>query len=317
MSKKRIITSIVILLCTVGLFFSRLWTPLVFDLAFGALAVVACIEVSKVAYAAGKPNNAYFVCTYPATLYLVTMFYLNKKFTFSYYIFILLMLLLAYFLIIFIVTGSMHKTSVDEMGKIGYKGSKWHFALDKSMFSISLMVYPALLFLSIVILNHFTEFTSVSALNLSGNILSMFLLVTVFAVTMICDSMAMITGITFKGKKLCPKISPNKTISGAIGGLIGGIASAFVVYALFNLSPSFVSDFSAIGGNAWHILIVGVVGAIISQIGDILASLLKRHADVKDYGNIFPGHGGVMDRMDGLIFNSAFVTLFFVLIVII
>ena len=315
MSKKRLLTSAVILISMVGLFFSRLWTPLVFDIVFGALAVIACIEVGRVAYEAGKFNSAYIVATYPAILYLLTMLYVNNKFTFSYYIFSYLMVILGYFVIVFTITMCTHKLTIDEMAKTEYKGKKVSFALDKAMFSLAILIYPATLFITIVLLNHFTSIYAISQVVSTSN-LSMFLLVLTFAITMSCDSMAMVTGIIFKGKKLCPKISPNKTISGAIGGLVGGIFSAMIVYLIFCTSSSFVADFGAIGGTWWHILIVGLIGSVISQLGDILASLLKRHAGVKDYGNIFPGHGGVMDRVDGLIFNSAFVLIYFVLVTI-
>ena len=309
MSKKRLITSGVILLLLVGLFFTRLWNYVIFDIAFGALSVVACIEVSRVAYAAGKFNATYVVCTYPAVLYLISMLFISKKYTFSYFIFAFLIVFIIYFVLIFAITVCTQKSTVDEMGKVGYAGSKLSFAFNKAMYSLALMVYPAILFLSIIFLSHFTE-SSLAAGVVGSDILSTFLLVLVFAVTMVCDSMAMVVGITFKGKKLCPSISPHKTISGAIGGLLGGVGAAFAVYAIFNVYPAFVTDFSAIGGNVWHILVLGLIGSLLSQIGDLVASILKRHADIKDYGNIFPGHGGVMDRLDGLVFNSTFVMIY-------
>ncbi len=317
MSKKRVITGTAIVVLMVALFFSRLLTPLIFDLAFGVLSVLACIEVSKVAYEAGKFNNVYFVASYPAILYLITMLFINKQYTFNYYLFAFLLVILVYFVVIFITTLCTRKATIDEMAKVGYKGKKLNFALDKSMFSLAIIVYPAVLFLTIVALNHFNEFTVLVAnANVTSGVLSTFALVLIFAISMVCDTMAMITGITFKGKKLCPKISPNKTISGAIGGLVGGVASALIVYAIFRTSGAFVADFSAIGGNIWHILVMGIIGAVVSQVGDITASLLKRHAGVKDYGNVFPGHGGVMDRLDGVIFNAAFIFLYFIILAI-
>ncbi len=317
MSKKRLITSALICVIVVLLFVTRIWTPVVFDLAFGALAVLACIEVSRVAYQAGKFNNIYFVATYPAILYLITMLFLNKHYSYKYYIVAFLVVMLVYFLAIFILTLATTKSTIDEMGKVGYKRKKVNFALDKAMFSLALIVYPALLFIAIIGLNHLTEIPVFVAVDgVSTAIISTFALVLTFAITMVCDSMAMVTGMIFKGKKLCPKISPNKTISGAIGGLVGGMVSALVVYAIFAQNTSFVSDFSAIGGSIWHIVVIGLIGSIISQIGDITASALKRQAGVKDYGNLFPGHGGAMDRVDGLIFNAAFILIYFVILAI-
>ncbi len=317
MSKKRLITSALICVIVVLLFVTRIWTPVVFDLAFGALGVLACIEVSRVAYQAGKFNNIYFVATYPAILYLITMLFLNKHYSYKYYIVAFLVVMLVYFLAIFILTLATTKSTIDEMGKVGYKRKKVNFALDKAMFSLALIVYPALLFITIIGLNHLTEIpVFVASKGVTTSIISTFALVLTFAITMVCDSMAMVTGMIFKGKKLCPKISPNKTISGAIGGLVGGMLSALIVYAIFAQNTSFINDFSAIGGSIWHIVIIGLIGSVISQIGDITASALKRQAGVKDYGNIFPGHGGAMDRVDGLIFNAAFILIYFVILAI-
>ena len=316
MSKKRLITSAVIFLLTALLIVSRIWTPIAIDLAFGFLAVLACIEVAKVAYGAGKINNMYVAATFPAVLYLCAMLYLNGKFNFNYLIFIYLMIILAYFLLVFILTLCMHKSTIDEMAKTDYKGTKLSFALDKSMFTLAILIYPATLFLSVIFINHYTDI-SLFADKLTYDILPVFLLVLTFAITMVCDSLAMVGGMLFKGKKLCPNISPNKHISGSICGLVGGVAVAVVVYELFMISPNFAFDFGAIGGSIWHIIVVGLIGSVISQIGDILASLLKRHADVKDYGDIFPGHGGVMDRVDGLIFNSLFILIYFIILAII
>ena len=96
-----------------------------------------------------------------------------------------------------------------------------------------------------------------------------------------------IIGKYFKGPKLT-RISPNKTISGAIGSLI---LSCLVIYTLF---------FNFIGITSIKILLIGLSVSISCQIGDLFFSFLKRKAKVKDTGNIFPGHGGVLDRLDGI-----------------
>jgi imidazole glycerol phosphate synthase subunit HisF len=75
----------------------------------------------------------------------------------------------------------------------------------------------------------------------------------------------------------------------------------------------FVTLFNSIT-SIWTVVVFGVCGSIISQIGDLFASFLKRRARVKDYGTIFPGHGGIMDRVDGLIFNSAFVLIYILIL---
>lgn len=105
------------------------------------------------------------------------------------------------------------------------------------------------------------------------------------------DSGAYFIGRSFGKNKLWPDISPNKTIEGAIGG----IASALVVAILFVV-------FTDIDVSLFRMLIVTIFLSSFGQIGDLVESALKRHYDVKDSGNILPGHGGILDRFDSLLF---------------
>ena len=124
------------------------------------------------------------------------------------------------------------------------------------------------------------------------------------AIPWCADAGAYFVGVKYGNHKLCPKISPKKTISGAIGGFVFGACSGIVVYFLFLNNSIFNEAVSVFDIKWWHIFIVSIVCAIVCQIGDLIASMLKRSARVKDYGTLFPGHGGVMDRVDGLIFNA-------------
>ena len=111
--------------------------------------------------------------------------------------------------------------------------------------------------------------------------------VLVLAVSWCTDTFAYFTGMAFGKKKLCPEISPKKTVAGAIGGtLFGTVAGVLTMYFAFN-KP-----------------LVGLIGlplSIVSQFGDLAASVIKRKFGVKDYGKIFPGHGGILDRFDSII----------------
>ena len=120
------------------------------------------------------------------------------------------------------------------------------------------------------------------------------------------DTFAYFAGRTLGKHKLCPKISPKKTISGAIGGLIGGIGGAMLVFALCQ-APLFSGVLARTGFAWWHFLIFGFVGSILGQIGDLFESFLKRKANVKDSGTMFPGHGGMLDRIDAMSFVAVFV----------
>lgn len=105
------------------------------------------------------------------------------------------------------------------------------------------------------------------------------------------DSGAYFIGRQFGKRKLWPAISPNKTI----GGFIGGIISAVVFLSIYNYFFPVTSS--------WFILItVTIIASIFGQMGDLVASAIKRHYDIKDFGKLLPGHGGVVDRFDSLLF---------------
>ena len=114
-------------------------------------------------------------------------------------------------------------------------------------------------------------------------------------VTWVGDSAAMTGGRTFGGPKMAPTISPGKTRSGGVSGLVGA-ALAAVLFAQFALVPAGIP--LGLGTAALLGLVLGVVG----QVGDLAESLLKREAGVKDSSHLIPGHGGVLDRFDSLIF---------------
>ncbi len=114
-----------------------------------------------------------------------------------------------------------------------------------------------------------------------------------FMVIWVGDSGAYFTGRALGRTKLFPVASPNKTVEGAVGGLIGAMGAAFLARALF-FEALTVSD----------CLVLGLSGGILGPIGDLVESVFKRSAGVKDSGSFFPGHGGVLDRVDALLFAA-------------
>lgn len=118
----------------------------------------------------------------------------------------------------------------------------------------------------------------------------------------------------FKGPKLCPKISPNKTISGALGGVIWGIIGSLAIFLIFNAIAEYNEAFVYVGFEFWQFIIIGFVASIMCVLGDIFESYLKRKARVKDSGDILPGHGGILDRMDSHIFCAPIVFLFLMIL---
>lgn len=137
----------------------------------------------------------------------------------------------------------------------------------------------------------------------------LFLIVFMILTSCLADSMAYFVGRLCKGPKLCPEISPNKTISGAVGGLVGGLIAAVVAYYFFlNVFPEFPVY------PIWQLLIAGFFGAAFTEVGDLAESFIKRQLGIKDFSNLLPGHGGVMDRIDGMIFCNFFMFFFFFVI---
>lgn len=112
------------------------------------------------------------------------------------------------------------------------------------------------------------------------------------------DTFAYFSGYFFGKRKLCPHISPKKTVEGAIGGMIGTIVFSGVFGYIF------------LRDHLTAVLLIGFVGSIFSQAGDLTASLIKRRVGIKDFGNIMPGHGGVLDRFDSIIFTAPVVYYF-------
>lgn len=111
----------------------------------------------------------------------------------------------------------------------------------------------------------------------------------------------------FLGKhKLCPKVSPKKTVEGAIGGILTSMFSLLIVCFIFN---TFIFN-NNVNINYLFLLVMGFFGAIISIIGDLSFSLMKRGCSIKDFGNVIPGHGGILDRIDSIIFTIPFILIF-------
>lgn len=117
------------------------------------------------------------------------------------------------------------------------------------------------------------------------------------------DICAFLVGTKFGKHKLCPDISPKKTVEGAIGGVFGVVISYLVLTYIAN-------RYFAMDLNYIYIVIAGIIAGIAGQFGDLSASAIKRYCKVKDFGNLIPGHGGILDRFDSILFVAPVIYMF-------
>ena len=127
-------------------------------------------------------------------------------------------------------------------------------------------------------------------------------LLMIIVVSTCADTAAYLVGSTLKGPKLCEKVSPKKTISGAIGGVLGGIIGALFVYFVFGKGAIWSNPLE------WLVYVLtGGISSLVTEFGDLVEGAIKRKLDIKDSGKLLPGHGGMLDRIDGMIFNCVFI----------
>ena len=124
-----------------------------------------------------------------------------------------------------------------------------------------------------------------------------------FIIAWLTDTFAYFTGVFFGKHKLIPSVSPKKTVEGSLGGIAGAIVTVIVYQLVCSRIAGFEPDY-VMG------VVMAVVCSVASQFGDLAASCIKREHGIKDFGSIMPGHGGVMDRFDSVIYISPLVFMF-------
>lgn len=145
------------------------------------------------------------------------------------------------------------------------------------------VLYITLSFASLALLRHQTPFGG-------------YLYLLVFFGAWVTDTFAYFTGRFFGRHRLNPVISPKKTVEGSIGGIV----FCMISFAVFGIVMHFAGRWG-FRVNYWMLLLAGLLASVVSQVGDLITSLIKREHGVKDYGKIFPGHGGVLDRFDSVL----------------
>lgn len=313
--KQRIITGATLIAVLILVLLARQLSTYIFDAFILIVAMYACYETSNLFAKMGVYNNKYFAIAYP--LFAYGLFILCINLDMRWYMLLLLELAL---IIVFVMAQWFfslftYKRTKNEIATRNLKLRVESFSIYKAIQTMYIYFYPAILMLFFVFINDISQMSVYFSTFTDSDLflISTFGLILAFIIPVFTDTFAYLTGSLFKGPKLCPKISPNKTISGAIGGVIWGAISAVILYLIFNAFPQYNTVFVQAGFAFWQFIIVGVVVSIVCELGDLFESYLKRRANVKDSGDILPGHGGVLDRMDSHIVCAPLIFIFLVI----
>ncbi len=289
-----------------------------FDVLILAVACIASSEASKIFSKMGKYNNKLLASIFPIFLMGAMLLCINADMEIGvlYTLIISVAVMVAFFIITFAIPLINYKNTTNEIKTRNLDNpSVLKYSLVKALNTSVCFIYPAFMIMFLTLINHFEDM-SASFAGLSGfnGSISLFVLVFAFLIPIITDTFAYLMGGLIGGKKLAPKISPNKTISGAVGGLAWCVLLSVAVFFIFNSVPSMATILANAGISVWKVAIIAAVGSIAGQFGDLVESYLKRNAGVKDSGNIMPGHGGLLDRFDSHLFVAPIIFIAFSII---
>ena len=285
---KRTITGIGIVIVTVGFFLCKYFLDMpvfegvflkpvtvgdmLFDLFILIMAVVSTYEYERAFSDKLLKTEKAIIFIYPFAVYISYCFK-GLGWAFGAMLFLFLLLL---------------AQLVFEYDKI---------SLESIGISLFTMIYPSTILVSLLVINRYPTLEP---------------LLMVFAITPCADTFAYFVGSIVKGKKLCPNISPNKTVSGFIGGLFGGMLASLLVYFIFTEKGAI---FNSVFLEVLLFAGAGIACALLTAYGDLVESVIKRKLGIKDMGKILPGHGGMSDRIDGLTFAAPVISFVFTILV--
>jgi phosphatidate cytidylyltransferase len=161
-------------------------------------------------------------------------------------------------------------------------------------------VYPTLLLVVLVLTNHIAVTETMLRYSFNSSLAVIF----IFVISPCADVFAYLFGRFLRGKfpkKMAEKISPNKTLIGGFGGVVGGVVGAVAVYFCYN---AICGTFNNMAILLPVYAVIGAVGALATEFGDLVESAIKRKVGIKDMGKLLPGHGGILDRIDGTLFAA-------------
>lgn len=276
--KQRIVTAVIGL----GVFFIVLFcfNTLIFDIAICAVALIA---VHEMLLAARCTKNIPFCVTMlgVSLLPFFQVFYPENSTNGSFYIIIVCMLFA-----LLIIASTI----------IAFGGKKNKLSIKQYLFAFfTSIALPWIFYTLLFIRNSFETYHG------------LYYLLLIFCCSWGADSGAYFTGKFFGKTKLAPKISPNKTVEGVYGGVASSVLFVFLISGIYYYLMQLMN--TPVELNIWLLLFIGIFGSLAGVAGDLAASLIKRVCKIKDFGVIFPGHGGIMDRFDSVLFVTIFMLL--------
>lgn len=317
--KERFLTGTMIVFVVAIMFLTKIIMNVtwIFDIFVGLIVILSALEFSRILKKMGFFNHEWIIGIFPALYYVVVIVGIQTKLSLFWFILIFLALFLILIIVSVLTSIIRNGQTINEMRIRGIRTSIFKFSLQKSLNNLIGFIYPSLLLMFLIIFNHIEEMGYVFSKATDENgLLSVVILAVAFLIPFIADTFAYLTGTLIGGKKLCPKISPIKTISGAIGGVVWTAIILVVLFLIFNSGTALSTVFSSINLTWWHILIIAIIGSVACVFGDLFESYTKRKADIKDSSDILPGHGGILDRLDSFCFSTPLVFIFFVIFLI-
>ena len=276
--KTRILTAIVAIFVILVPCIAFMHT-VVLPIILGLFAAIAVHEVIK---ATGGKNNVILAISCITAAAVPFLFHFGVKIPF-------MPVAVIYTLLYLIIMVPMHKTT------------KFNDVITALFSTVAIPVS-----ISVFILLRDVYITNPDSYTKSSGV---FLILFAMFCAWMTDTFAYFSGKFLGRHKLCPNVSPNKTVEGAIGGVIGATIMNLILFTVFD--KFFFTVHTLMW---WQIIIISVVLSVVSMFGDLSASIIKRNHGIKDFGKIFPGHGGVMDRIDSCLFvlPALYIALYFI-----
>ncbi len=283
--KKRLPTSIAILIVTLGFVLLRQFSLWFFDAFVFAIMIGSVIEMLKVHRKQNKKIDAVILLLIPAIEVLIFNFASGRNI-------ILFNLALVILSVLYLLTTEIVIYGKNRKNNINQDAEEINLHLfDRTKNTLMVFAYPILPLSFMFVLNHI------------GYQLGYVGIVLIFTVAMMTDTFAYLVGCSLGKRKFIPEVSPKKSIAGVVGGFLGGLIGVALAFVFFYFTNWFdILNTLSLCKSITAFAIIGVVGSYANQLGDLVASAYKRKAGIKDFSNIFPGHGGFMDRVDGMMF---------------